>query len=121
MRKHIKYNEIDIEIRNLVYLINEFEGIKTLFSCSGHQTGEQGYITFKADSQKALNNLVTHLPKRWNYMGFRKNQPESSYLWINVELMPEWGLVYSIRFEGFPFYVQRELIIETETHINAKP
>lgn len=105
-----KANEIDINIKGLVYHLNKVQGITTLFSCSGHSLGQEGYITFRADSQKALLKLVSLLPKEWNIAGWSENRPYSRHLWINVELMPKEGLVYSLRFQGSPFYEQLELI-----------
>jgi hypothetical protein len=119
-KQELIIKNIDPEIRNLVYLINQFKGIETIFSCSGHSLGESGYITFKGNSQKSLNNLLICLPKEWNIRGFRENQPYSKDIWINAELMPKYGLVYSIRFQGSPFYVQRELIREIERRIITK-
>ncbi|MEJ7739917.1 MAG: hypothetical protein WKF97_21020 [Chitinophagaceae bacterium] len=120
MNNEIDYGQIDFDIRKLVYLVNIFDEIETLFSCSGHQLGEQGYITFKAGSVDALNKLLTALPNQWRCAGFSYNQPYLKQFWINVSIMPAYGLVYNLRFEGSPFFMQRELIEEMEKALSEK-
>lgn len=109
-----KANEIDININALVHCMNNLRGIKTLFSCSGHKLGEQGYITFKAVSQQSLLNFISLLPQQWKRCGWIEDKPFSVHLWVSVELMPKYGMVYSLRFSGNPFYLQMELIREIE-------
>lgn len=118
MNKYLnKSSEIDINIKSLVYHLNKVKGITTLFSCSGHSLGQEGYVTFKADSQKALLKLVSLLPMEWKACGWKENRPYSRHLWVNVELMPKEGLVYSLRFQGSPFYEQLELINDIDQAI----
>jgi hypothetical protein len=58
----IPYTEIDCEIRTLVRLLNEFPGIRTEFSCAGHADDEEGYITFRAESQESVHAILRALP-----------------------------------------------------------
>lgn len=112
------YENIDVDIRNLVFLINSFKGIRTIFSCSGHKLGEQGYISFTVETLEVLQKLLLALPKSWCQSGFSDNRPYFKQFWINASIMPEFGLVYTLRFEGSPFYMQRELSKEIEDSLN---
>lgn len=110
----IEYSQIDVHIRGLIEKINRFNGIETLFSCSGHRLGESGYVTFRANEQQDLESLVRRLPSQWTCQGWENNRPFSVNIWVTVELMPGFGLTYSLRFQASPFYKQLELIEEME-------
>ena len=51
------YDEVDVEIRDIVRYLNSFEGIETTESCFGHNE-MPCQIWFRAKSIKALNDLV---------------------------------------------------------------
>lgn len=52
----IDYDDIDEEIRELVRVLNSFDGIETTCSCCGHGKSPC-YIWMKIDSVKTLNDF----------------------------------------------------------------
>jgi hypothetical protein len=63
----IPYEEIDVEVRRLVQLLNRFPGILTTGSCAGHKLGDEAEVDFIADSQEAVAALLKALP----FVGWR--------------------------------------------------
>ena len=53
----IPYEDIDLEIRNLVSYINDIDGIETIESCCGHNE-KPCFIWCKAESIEALNSFL---------------------------------------------------------------
>lgn len=107
----VPYNEIDIEIRYLVWLINQFPGITTTASCVGHDTfpNRGAGITFSVDTQEHLAAFVSALPDLAWRAGFVANQAQWHTLWIDLAMFQD-GLNYSLNIDGYPQYVQRTLV-----------
>jgi hypothetical protein len=113
------YEQIDCEIRLLVRLINRFPGIRSEYSCAGHKEGDEGYVTFSAESQEALSGLVTALPPLTWSGGLLANRFQWRSITLNVTIAPDGRLRYNLRFAGDPQYVQRRLIGEMEATLAA--
>lgn len=62
----LSYNEDDIPIEagvaRICELLNCIDGIKTHFSCEGHQPDYTGYVTFTCVDQTMLFKVVDYLP-----------------------------------------------------------
>ncbi len=115
----IPYEDIDVEVRHLVRLMNQFPGIVTVGSCAGHAEGEETSITFIADSQMLLREMLEALPF-WGFRGgFVNNQPQSRVIWITA--YPEGGrIVYDLRIGGTPRHVQRGVLAEVEAALQER-
>lgn len=115
----IPYEEIDCEIRPLVRLMNRFPGVRTEFSCAGHEEGQQGYVSFVAESQEALDRLVKALPFLHSKSCLTANHWTWRNIWIDCCLNARRELGYALRFFGHPLHAQRSLIDEIEKSLSA--
>jgi hypothetical protein len=109
----IDYDELDDEIVDLVYLMNQFEGIRTTFSCAGHTASgyATGYVQFRANSLDDLEHLLDHIPHSSYGLGGKPVYRGSA---IAVRY-GEGELQFTLRLGGMNESVQREWIAETET------
>ncbi len=116
----IPYEKIDFEIRNLVRLVNCFEGITTNGSCAGHSEGEEAEITFYSQSQESVFNLIRALPFWGVKGGFVNNRAQTQIIWMDVTPVENNKLVYCLRIGGSPLYAQRALLCEIENSLSKK-
>ncbi len=117
--EELPYNEMDVEVRKLVYLLNHFPNIKTIASCAGHTIDEAGYITIEAETQEDIGNLINMLPFWGPRAGITNNLPWSQHIWATVMPNKTGRPHYVLQFSGHPFYKQRELIIEIEQTLKS--
>jgi hypothetical protein len=110
----IPYEEIDCEIRSLVQLLNSFPGIRTEFSCAGHEEDEQAYVTFAAASHTDLKRLLSSLPPLAWRSEIVANHCRWCAAWVEVGLSAGGELRYHLRVAGAPQYMQRRLLGEIE-------
>lgn len=80
----VAYNQIDIEIRYLVWLMNQFPGIRTVSSCAGHVSPSPGAgVEFTVERQADLAALMFALPEvGWRggfVVGFPQINQSSGY------------------------------------------
>ena len=112
----VPYQDIDVEIRRLVSIINGFPGLRTIHSCAGHDHTPQTEVGFLADSQACLCRLVAALP----FIGSRGrflDRPLLESIHVTSEL--EKGcLIYVLRITGSPHYHQREILISVEDSLH---
>jgi hypothetical protein len=116
----IPYEQIDCEIRRLVWLVNRFPGIETEFSCASHEDcNPEGYVRFVSASQRDVECLLSSLP----FIGWRAGVVANQFQWhaifVDAVLNDEKGLRYTLRFLGHPQHVQRHLIGEIEKALAA--
>jgi hypothetical protein len=110
----IPYDEIDLEIRSIVRLLNQREGISSICSCAGHKAGDEAEIGLRIDSEAALSRLFDDLPLVGLRGEFRENRPVVQMVYVVVESFRGRPL-YKIRLAGQPFYAQRELLASLES------
>ena len=59
---------VDIDVRRLVSLLNQWPGLRTISSCAGHGKHELGaavteaYVCFVADTQATVRALIDAIP-----------------------------------------------------------
>lgn len=112
----IPYDEIDAEIRPLIVLMNRLPGIRTEYSCIGHDEGDEGYISFRADCQEALERLLKCLPVgpqfSCNCQPFQENvRWNASNVIVDVY---EGQARYRLSLRGSPLFMQRQLVASIE-------
>jgi hypothetical protein len=105
----IPYEDIDVEVRRLVRLMNGLPGIRTVGSCAGHSVEEAAEISFLADSQDSVMGLLVALPFLGWRGGFDCNRPRWAAVSVDLSLA-ESGIVYHLRLAGFPSYAKLELV-----------
>lgn len=110
----IPYDEIDIEVRRLVWLMNQLPGIVTLWSCAGHAEDEPSYVTFTAETQEALGEVLCVLPFQNAQMAVVGNRMHYTTLTVAARIDLDGHLVYDLHVGGTPKYVQRQLLGELE-------
>jgi hypothetical protein len=124
----VRYEAIDIEIRQLVHLLNQWPGIRTCFSCAGHEEHETGgiesYICFTADCPRALRSLIDVLPNWGAKAAFFAFQPFFRHVGIEVVTLKEPALdptvpVYRLSIAGMPLFHQRAQLKLVEDAISA--
>lgn len=113
-------SEIDVEIRELVCLINEIPGVRTVASCAGHNDDiwgyVEGYISFTTDNQSSLESLLSSLPRDSNFTSAGNVFEETRRLfycscWYDRDIDPQ-QVIYRLTFGGRPVFYQRQLIDE---------
>lgn len=115
----IPYEDIDVEIRRLVGLVNRFSGICTVGSCAGHNPEEEAEIDFVAESQEAVTTLLRALPFVGWRGGITYNAPRVRSIYLTLYPGANGRPSYKLRLGGSPFYVQRELIGEVEEALES--
>ena len=110
----VPYEAVDIEIRRLVWLMNQLPGIRTISSCSGHAwPSPEAGIVFSCGTQDDLSALIAALPPLGWHGGFIANQSQWDALTITVSSF-EQTVSYSLQIDGYPQHVQRALISKVE-------
>jgi len=120
-------DQIDQEIKELIYTLNELEGIQTLQSCSGHSSDiwsyVEGYVAFIAETQDDLRNLLVRLPFERSQINVTQNaylvQRLNCSCGYDQTMCPN-QIVYNLAFGGQPIFYQRKLIVDL-THALKKP
>jgi len=112
------WDEIDVEIRPLVRLLNEQPGIHTLFSCAGHYGDDavvSGYVTMRIDSLDNLISLVRKIGinvltgcRQWATGPDYIKRIYLDHASIECSELDEDGVVFTLRIEGYPLRLQRE-------------
>jgi len=111
------YSEIDVEIRSLVWLMNQWQGIETSGSCAGHAwPSPEAGICFTVDTQEHLAAFLLALPPLQWQGGFVANQAQWSALWLTLA-MSNGKVIYSLKMDGYPHHVQRALIGSIEAKL----
>ena len=111
--------KIDEGIRELILVLNQLPGIKTLQSCSGHSSDmwayTEGYVAFTAETQDNLINLLKRLPFERDNITFSGNEYYKRRLDCSCNYsqnMRPNQIVYNLAFGGQPVFNQRLLIVE---------
>jgi hypothetical protein len=115
----VPYEEIDVEVRRLVRLLNQMPGIQTTGSCAGHSLGDEAEIDFVADSQEAVATLLAALPFVGWRGGIRNNFPHTTAVYLNVFPGRNYRPLYKLRIGGSPFYAQRQLLGGIEAALDS--
>ena len=113
-------DEIDIDIRRLVGLLNQRPGIRTISSCAGHACGRgeiiDAYIYFVADDQATVRALIDVIPN-WGTgatcTGFCVQVKHVGITLFHPQALPDvppHALVYRLAIAGMPLYHQRAQI-----------
>lgn len=113
-RLGVLYAEIDLEIRRVVWLLNELPGITTLQSCAGHAESDEAYVTFAAGDQDALSRVLDAMPFLDYQSVLTDRRIEWQCITLSVRLDDERRLVYDLRIKGSPLYVQRRALYAVE-------
>lgn len=117
--KPVPYDEIDVEIRRLVSIINKYPGIRTISSCAGHQQSLQSTVGFRAADQEALGRLVAALPFTGSQGQFL-DRPILQSIYVTVD-NDHGAPTYVLRISGSPYYIQRELLASVEEALSSGP
>jgi hypothetical protein len=115
------HEEIDIEIRRLVYLLNQWPGIRTLTSCAGHgdELGwgiTEAYVCFTVANQRTLRRLVDAIPNWGSHARFTGYAAMVRHVGVTVESAREMpnlsrkAPVYRLVIAGAPLFYQRAQI-----------
>ena len=124
------YDEIDIDVRRLVALLNQWPGLRTLYSCAGHgqELGagvSEAYVCFTADTQATVRALIDAIPNWGQHATFTGFQIQVRHVGITLfrptEMfdMPPDALVYRLAIAGTPLYHQRAQIQAIEDAVSA--
>lgn len=100
-----------------MYLMNQFEGIQTMFSCAGHESSGYvtGYVQFRTNSLDGLEHLLDHVPHSSFGFGGRPAYRGSA---ITVRYA-EGELKFTLRLGGMDKSIQQEWIAETEAMLRS--
>ena len=126
----IPYDDIDVDVRRLVALLNRWPGLHTLYSCAGH--GDElivgvceAYVCFTADDQATVRALINAIPN-WGTRGAcTEYQTELRHVGITlfhpgtVPDVASDALVYRLTIAGAPLYYQRAQIQAIEDVLAA--
>ncbi len=115
----IPYEDIDVEVRRLVQLINQIPGIKTVESCAGHEPHNQAVIGFAASNQAALCRLLDAMPFLGVESSIWGEVPILRSICLTVEKARNKCLHHKLRITGFPIFAQRQLVMEIERHVTG--
>jgi hypothetical protein len=108
---------IDIDIRRLVGLLNQWPGIRTLASCAGHREDAgmvtAAYVCFVAAEQREVRRLIDTIPNFGSSAAFSGFEVLVRCVWLQVGT---WAtpdpsaLVFSLYIAGTPLHYQRAQI-----------
>jgi hypothetical protein len=111
--KPIPYEEIDVEIRRLVYLLNQLPGIRTVASCAGHEPGAAIVVSLSVKCPCGIHELARRLP----FIGVRgvliHDQPESASILLMMSTI-SGGLAYELRINGYPDHMRWRTLGQVE-------
>ena len=126
----ICYDDIDIDVRRLVALLNQWPGLRTLYSCAGHgqELGagvSEAYVCFTADTQATVRALIDAIPNWGQHATFTGFQIQVRHVGITLfqpkemlDVSPD-VLVYRLAIAGTPLYHQRAQIQAIEDALSA--
>lgn len=105
MKGKIDYSKIDESVRPLVRSLNRL-GAKTLSSCSGHDNGDEAYVSFTCN-QKVLAEIIMRMDGREDltsglHNGFNVNIGDNTSWFVTISCHAssfEGKLRYTLRFE----------------------
>lgn len=102
MKPEIPYEEIDVEIRRLVRLVNAVRGIQSISSCAGHDVEEEAIVSFHASDLIALGELARLLPFHGVRSKFFGGCPVMESIVITTRYSDESGLTHELRIAASP-------------------
>lgn len=101
IKRTIPWDSIDSEIRGLIQLANEVEGIATLQSCAGHVhllensnfSIHSAHVTFRATQKRMMQILFNTAPMQ-GIMDINLRFFDDGTFWIRIEAEPSerWRL-----------------------------
>lgn len=119
----IPWDEIDPEIEPLVRLLNKQPGIRTLYSCAGHNSdsysssrGIYGYVTMTIDTLDNLICLVRKLGIKILTGWLTEDRLSEAYIECR-ELHDDDNvpfIVFTLHIKGQPLWVQRKKLMKIE-------
>ena len=108
----IPWGEIEAEIRPLVRLLNDQPGVRTLYSCAGHESGPgyvagAGYVAMHIDTMDNLCALVRKID-------IDNALTERRIASFECSELCDDGVVFSLNIVGQPLLKQRARLREVE-------
>lgn len=113
----IPYEEIDVEVRRLVRLMNALPGIRSVGSCAGHEPEAEAVVTFKAAELEAVARLARLLPFHGVRPRLVGGRPVVGAIVVTVRHCEELGLVHDLRLSASPDSFRWDLIGEVEANL----
>jgi hypothetical protein len=110
----IPYDQIDVEVRRLVALLNRRCGIRTISSCVGHAPGDECQIALRITTLAALGDLVSALPFTGERVRWCSGRPTMQALWMTAETTDAEPLTFRLHLSGTPLYARRDLVLAVE-------
>jgi hypothetical protein len=113
MTDDIPWDEIDAEMRPLIRLLNEREGIRTLSCCCGHDADDAGSVAFTAASLEVLSALLLSMPPASTMTGLPRNLRFRQWECMATVYTQEKHLTFALIWRGHPeterYAMQREI------------
>lgn len=113
MKPEIPYEEIDVEIRRLVRLVNAVPGIQSISSCAGHDSDAEAVVSFQATDLDSLRCLVRCLPFQGVRARIWAGSPIVEAIFITT-CFAGGKLTHELRVSGSPGFVKLRVIGQIE-------
>jgi len=113
----IPWEEIDVEIRRLVRLMNMVPGIRPIASCAGHDSDSEAVVTFRAANLNAVARLAESMPWLGPKMRFVAGRPMVGVILLTVCRSDHAGPVLDLRLSAWPEIGRWDVVARVEARL----